>query len=1129
MPLHTAFLQRAGEMPEALALICEGKQLTYRTLERRANAVAAHLIAKGVRPGDRVMIVLPAGCDQIAAVIGTLVAGAVYVPVGTDQPDRRLATISAQCEPAAVLTDAHTRCDWAGSVPRIVVSDELPDARRVAPVVRAEDDLAYIIFTSGTTGTPKGVAITHGAAWNTIADVNERWSVGAGDRVLALSALSFDLSVYDIFGLLGVGGAVVIPDPEKRGEPAEWLRLLRAHSVTIWDSVPAFMGMMVAYLGSSGRADDVPLRLVLLSGDWIPLTLPDHVRSRFASPEIVALGGATEASIWSIFFEVKEVRPEWRSIPYGKALTNQTILILDDDLMPCAPGEEGEIHIGGAGLAREYWRDLERTRASFIETTAHGRLYRTGDRGRLMASGDVEFLGRIDTQVKIGGFRVELSDTEAAMLEHPLVHAAVSTVVVSATDPNDRSLAAFVVAKPGANMNVEDFRRFLADRLPRYMVPARIEFLDVLPLTANGKVDRASLRPAALEPSQFLNRGPLSRIVAEILGHPQIGACDSFFDYGAQSLTMTRMIARIRDELRVELSFRDVFGNPTIAGLRELIEQRGRPVADACRVSDHPRSERASFNQEQVCFLASYFPLNRAYNFQATVRFSGDLDIGRLERAISTVVERHEMLRTTIHLDGEGYRSKVHPPYRFEIPVIDLTRATREAQTEVLRGLLDTTLNTVFDVERLPLLKMLAIRLAQTDWMLIQVEHHVVHDGWSIGRLWGEIRECYVADLQARAPALPELPAQYQQFVQWQRVNLDGAYGKEALDFYAGYLSGADYDIHISQARAHDRGLGGHNVRQTLPESTYAKVRRLARDANVSDFAILFSVFALFLSKCSGKDDFCVGTASGARTDRELEPLVGMIVNTIPVRTKVDRARSLSTILHRVHGSVLEALKYQDIPLSMIVQRLGLTQSEGRNPIFQHCFSFHDSDMPSFDFGDAQGELREEQNQTAKFDINVIVIPPGPTRSSNEARVLWEFSSRHFAAEEAERFASSYAEMLEAALADPDAVLFELDPRQSRRPQHAAGARTPVPVGRSEPATDDSAYLPILLSVFVDLLDRPNLDVDDNIFDCGCHSLIAIRAAALFRKKSGTFLSVRTIFENPTVRSMSHSLEGPRN
>jgi amino acid adenylation domain-containing protein len=1125
MLLHTPFLRRADETPERPALICQDEQLSYGALERRANTVAAHLIAKGVRPGDRVIIALPPGCDRIACVLGTLVAGAVYVPVDKDQPDLRLAKIAAQCEPAAVLMDANTSCGWAENVPRIVVGDGLPSAQRVAPAARADDDLAYIMFTSGTTGTPKGVAITHGAAWNTIADVNERWSVSAGDRALALSALTFDLSVYDVFGLLGAGGAIVIPDAAKRREPAEWLRLLRTHAVTIWNSVPALMGMMVEYLGSTVRADDTSLRLVMLSGDWIPVTLPDRVRSRFASPQIVALGGVTEASIWTTFFEVADVRPEWRSIPYGKALTNQTVVVLDSGLTPCAPGEVGEIYFGGAGLAREYWRDLERTRASFIETMAFGRLYRCGDRGRLMESGDVEFLGRIDTQVKVGGHRVELGDTEAAMLEHPSVNAAVSKVVVSETDPDDRFLAAFVVIKPGANIKVEEFRRFLSDRLPAYMVPARVEFLDSLPLTANGKIDRASLQFAALKPAQAPDADPLSRIAAETLRHPHIGASDSFFEWGAQSLTIARMIARIRDELRVELSLREVFGKPTVAGLRELIDQRGRPVADLRRVSDHRPSERASFNQEQVCFLASYFPFNRAYNFQATLRFSGDLDIGRLERAISTVIARHEMLRTTIHVGTDGYCSKVHPPYRFEIPVCDLTRSTADAQVEILRNLLDSAVNTVFDVERLPLLKILGVRRAYDEWTLIQVEHHVVHDGWSIGRLWAEIQECYVADVQARAPVLPKLPAQYQQFVQWQRERLTGAYGKEALDFYCGYLSGADFDVRISQSQPHDRGLGGHNVRQILSESAYGKVRRLARDRNVSDFAILFSVFALFLAKHGGKDDFCVGTASSARTHRELEPLVGMIVNTIPVRTKIESTRSLSAILDRMHGSLLEALTYQDIPLSMIVQRLGLTQSEGRNPIFQHCFSFHDSDIPSFDFADARGELREEQNQTAKFDINVIVIPPGPMRSSIEARVLWEFSSRQFAAEEAEHFAALYAELLDAALADPNAVLFDFDSRQSRDARHSAGAWTAVPLRPCEPATDGNAYVPILLSVFVDVLARPDLGVDDNIFECGCHSLAAIRAAALFRKKSGTSLTVRTIFENPTVRGMSHTLQ----
>ncbi|GGX69271.1 hypothetical protein GCM10007385_43050 [Tateyamaria omphalii] len=1019
--IHSALLERAVESPDAPAIFFQNEVVSYGELVARARQFAAALVAADVRPDDRVLVGVERSPDQIASVIGVLLTGAVYVPIDPCQPALRLSKIAAQCDPAAVIINRDVATDWAPESTRIT-TNQLPDCETFNPERRSDAALAYIIFTSGTTGVPKGVAISHGAAWNTIEDINARWSVTSTDRALALSALTFDLSVYDIFGVLAAGGALVVPEPKKAREPADWLRLVIEHRVTIWNSVPALMGMMVEYLGTKvEQASSTDIRLVMLSGDWVPVNLPDRIAKVFLPEVIVSMGGATEVSIWSIYHEITAVSSDWTSVPYGRALKNQSVHILDEDLLPCAQGEEGEICFGGKGLAREYWGDPDKTKASFVQTDHLGRIYRTGDIGRTMPNGEVEFLGRRDTQVKVGGHRIELSDVEAALLEYDGVIKAVAKIIVSDANSEDKFLAAFVVAEP-EGFALDHLRQFLRERLPAYMMPARIETRDTLPLTANGKVDRSALHLRSVQLSNNDASDPLMALVMSCLHQEFLEEDSNFFDFGAQSLVLVQMIARIREEFGVEVGLGELFANPSVAQVRRLVAS-GTPQEHPTRkLSEYAPSARASYNQEQVCFLTSYFRSSRAYNFQATLEFTGDLDISRLERAISKVIERHEMLRTTIHLTDKGYCSTIHPPYPLEIPCYDVSDLPRREQDTIFNNMLEETLDTVFEVDVLPMLKVVAVKRSDTEWSLIQIEHHVVHDGWSIGRLWSEIQECYVADAAGREPDLPHLPAQYQNFVAWQRDRLEGRFGQDALNNIAASLDGAALDVKVSRRHIENAELGGHNIRQVLSEETVALVRKRAREMRVSDYAVLFTVFAAFLGKHAGQDDFCVGAAASARIDRETEPLIGMIVNTVPVRADLTAGDSLAQLVPSLHAAQMNAMRYQDVPLAMIVKKLGVEKTQGRNPVFQYCFGFHDSATPDFNFGAAQGRLHEEQNQTAKFDINVIVIPPSKTRPEKHARVLWEFSSRLFTAEDAKQLSDEYAQKLLRALKNPEAT-----------------------------------------------------------------------------------------------------------
>ncbi|MFE7121650.1 amino acid adenylation domain-containing protein, partial [Streptomyces sp. NPDC057654] len=530
--LHAPFFRRAAERPQATALLWgEDGRTTYGELSARALRLAGSLAEHGVRRGDTVAIALPKGPDQIAAVLGVLAAGALYVPVGLDQPPSRRERVHRLSGARVCVTLPQEPVP--GGITAVSVDERPALDAPAAPVPTGPDDLAYVIFTSGSTGEPKGVEITHGAASNTVTDVNERFGVESADRVLAVSALEFDLSVYDIFGPLTAGGALVLVDEEDRRDAASWLASVRRHRATVWNSVPALLDMLLTAAESTRPPES--LRLALVSGDWVGLDLPGRLAAQNPWCRLVALGGATEAAIWSNAHEITEVDPDWVSIPYGRPLRGQVFRVVDPFGRDCPDWVPGELWIGGAGVARGYRGDPARTGERFREADGE-RWYRTGDRARYWPDGTLEFLGRADHQVKIRGHRVELGEVEAALAAAPGVERAVAVV----TGTGRLAVAVTGVADTGG------LRAFAAARLPPAMVPDHIVALDGLPLTPNGKTDRAALaRLVALEagapartttPPRGEHEQRIARAWADILDGGGIGREDDFFALGGDSL-----------------------------------------------------------------------------------------------------------------------------------------------------------------------------------------------------------------------------------------------------------------------------------------------------------------------------------------------------------------------------------------------------------------------------------------------------------------------------------------------------------------------------------------------------------------------------------------------------------------
>jgi amino acid adenylation domain-containing protein len=571
--LHEGFFARAAREPGRVALLWgEGESLTYGQLADRALRVGALLLAEGLEPGEPVAVSLPRGADQVVAVLGVLAAGGVYVPVGVDQPAQRRERILRRAGVRLVLSaDAEVAGVPDGT--RVVALQEAAGVEPLAaPVLAGADELAYVVFTSGSTGEPKGVEVTHRAALNTIDDVNARFGVGAEDSVLAVSALDFDLSVYDLFGLLGVGGRVVVVEEENRRDADAWVAACRRFGVTVWNSVPALLDMALTVADSLAS-----LRLVLVSGDWVGLDLRGRLAAVAPGARMIALGGATEASIWSNFFPVEQVPAHWRSIPYGFPLANQAFRVVDARGRDCPDWVTGELWIGGEGVAAGYRGDAAQTAERFV-AWAGRRWYRTGDLGRYWPDGTLEFLGRADHQVKIRGHRIELGEVEAALGAAP----GVSQAVAVAVGERVRRLCAFVVSD-GDGPDEAELAAFAADRLPPHAIPGSIEVLDALPLTANGKVDRAALaaRAGRAEAPGGEDQPPegeleclVAEVWAELLDLPFVGRGQSFIALGGDSVLATQLVAALRRRTGAEVSLQEFFTSPTVSDLAAAISRQ---------------------------------------------------------------------------------------------------------------------------------------------------------------------------------------------------------------------------------------------------------------------------------------------------------------------------------------------------------------------------------------------------------------------------------------------------------------------------------------------------------------------------------------------------------------------------
>ncbi|WP_331730044.1 amino acid adenylation domain-containing protein [Streptomyces sp. NBC_00073] len=1031
--LTELFEAHVARTPDATAVVSDGLELTYAQLNERADRLARHLAAKGAGPEHAVGLWMERSADLVTTLLAVLKTGAHYVPLHEGHPPSRRRLVMADCAAELLVTDRPTEAaEFAGTAEVICADEILGAASETGPVkpagARGADGLAYVMYTSGSTGEPKGVAATHRGVADLVLD--RCWETDHHERVLFHSPYAFDASTFELWAPLLAGGTIVVAPPGNLDAPS-LEQLIKVHDIT---GVVLTAGLFRVI------AEETPtclaqLREVLTGGDVVSPVAVRRVVEACPGTVVRVLYGPTEITLCATQFEVPAGSVVGGSVPIGRPMDNTRVYVLDGGLSPVPVGVAGELYIAGTGVARGYVGRAGLTAERFVAdpfaTVPGSRMYRTGDVVRWSADGVLEFIGRADGQVKVRGFRIEPGEIEAVLADHGLV--VQSAVVVREDTPGDKRLTAYVVATT-ADFDAAVLRRHVAERLPDYMVPSAFVQLDALPLTPNGKLDRDALPAPEYTPGAS-GRGPrspreevLCGLFAEVLGVDVVSIDDGFFERGGHSLLATRLVSRIRSALGVEVSIRSLFEAPSVAGLVDQLDEGGR-VREPLGRRVRPEVLPVSFAQRRLWFLGQLEGVSATYNIPLALRLTGPLDVEALRAALADVAGRHESLRTVFRQSPDGRPSQF---VRDPIEGAPEVRVESVATDRVAAAMTEAA-SAGFDLERdLPWrVRLLEVTDAPGEWVLVMVVHHIAADGSSMAPLARDLSQAYAARCQGRAPEWQPLPVQYADYTLWQREVLGDeddpdsviaaqvAYWKQALADLPAQL-----ELPVDYPRPAIASHEGASVDVSVSAEVHARLVELSRSSGASVFMTVQAALAVLLSKMGAGEDIPIGTPIAGRTDDALDDLVGFFVNTLVLRTDLSGDPTFREVLERVREADLAAYAHQDVPFERLVEILNPARSMARHPLFQVMLAFQNVADPDLDLPGLSVRGEQVQGAVAKFDLSVSL---GEFHDEDGAPAglqgQLDYRTDLFAEHTVRELADRVVRVLEAVTADPDAAI----------------------------------------------------------------------------------------------------------
>jgi amino acid adenylation domain-containing protein len=1051
--IHQLFAEQVERTPNNIAVIFENQQLTYAELNSQANQLAHYLRSLGVKPEVVVGLYLERSLKMIIGLLGILKAGGAYLPIDPGLPQVGLVFRLQDAQVSVLLTQQHLVDNLLIDGTQVICLDQNWDAiaqnKDENPIDETTiENLVYIIYTSGSTGNPKGVAVEHRQLLNYLNAILDKLDLPPNSNFAIVSSFAADLGNTAIFPALCNGGCLHVVSQERSADPSALAAYFDLYPIDCLKIVPSHLAVL---LRSSHSEKILPRKCLILGGETVSWQLIEQLQHYLADCKIFNHYGPTETTVGVLTYLVKQQQPNHDSetVPIGCPLANTQVYVLDQQMQPVPLGVSGELYIGGAGLARGYLHHPELNATKFIPSpfsdTAKAKLYKTGDKVRYLRNGNLEFLGRIDNQIKVRGFRIEPEEIELALKQHPQVQEVV--VIAWADKLGDKRLVAYIIPRLGQRSSTSELRVFLKNKLPEYMVPSTFVLLKKLPLTPNGKVDRLALpapdtaRPD-LEDVFVAPRTPVEKLLAkiwsEVLRLEQVGIHDNFFNLGGHSLLATQVMSRLQDSFDVDLALRDLFDMPTIATLAMTIAQRlAQTITELEQLSPKEPAPRPkithqsrdsyifplSFAQQRLWFLEQLTPGNPFYNQSVAIRLTGDLNLTALEQTFNEIIRRHEVLRTTFTIFEEQPVQIIAPTLALKLLVVDLqTLPEAEREIEIMRF---ATKEAQLPFNRLeaPLLRYTLLRLGLTEYVLLFTMHHIISDAWSKEILIREVAILYKAFSSGQVSPLAELPIQYADFAVWQRQWLQGDVLQSQISYWKKQLEGIPLilDLPTDYPRPSVQTFQGTTYSFELSVELSQALKQLSLQQESTLFMTLLAAFQTLLWRYTGQEDIVVGSPIANRNRAEIEGLIGFFVNTLVLRTNLASNPTFQELLIHVREMTLGAYAHQDLPFEQLVEELQTQRSLSHTPLFQVMFVLQNTSMLELELTGLNLSLLASESGSSKFDLTLLI-----TETAQGLVGSFEYNTSLFESSTISRMAGHLKTLLSGIVANPQQHLSEL-------------------------------------------------------------------------------------------------------
>ena len=988
--IHQLFEEQCLRTPDAVAVVFEEQQLTYDELNCRANQLAEYLRSLGVSADVLVGLCVERSLEMIVGLLAILKAGGAYVPLDPEYPQERLSFILEDAQVKVLLTQQSLLDKLQSHQAQVVCLDQVWEK-----IVQNNQDnptsgvtafhLANVIYTSGSTGKPKGVMVEHKGLCNLAQAQMQTFGLHSDSRVLQFASFSFDASIWEVVMALGSGATLYLGTKDSLLPGMPLIERLRNYCITHVTLPPSALAVL--------PTEELPaLQTIIVGGEACSAEL---IKQWSVGRNFFNAYGPTEASVCATVAKCTDAD---QKISIGRPIANAQIYILDSHLQPVPVGVPGELHIGGAGLARGYFNRPELTQEKFIPNPFdNSKLYKTGDLARYLPDGNIEYLGRIDNQVKVRGFRIELGEIEAVLSQHEDVQ--ISCVIVREDTPGEtctersrsKQLVAYIVPQKDVTLTTSELRQFIGNKLPSYMIPQAFVILESLPITPNGKIDRRAL-PAPDLHSEIADkfvapRNPIEEKLAliwtQVLRLEQVGIDDNFFELGGHSLLATQVISRLQEAFGISLPLRYIFESPTVAQLSEVIssqlETGSGLTVPAMTPVERDRDIPLSWAQERLWFMNQLEGESSAYTIDFTMRLVGNLNVCALEQAFAAIAQRHEPLRTQFKIKDNKPVQAIAPSMTITLPVVDLQNETDPIKQ--VEQLVKEEVCKPFDLANGSVLRVKLWQVAPDEYVLLLAIHHIAADGWSIGILIGEVSAYYQAFAIGSSVELPELSIQYADFAVWQRQWLTNQVLERQLSYWKQQLTGAPplLELPTDRPRPAIQTFRGGTERLQLDSQLTQQLKKLSQKSGSTLFMTLLASFVVLLSRYSRQTDLVVGSPIANRNRQEIEPLIGFFVNTLALRFDLSPEPSFEALLAQVRKVTQNAYEHQDLPFEMLVEELQLERNLDRNPLTQVVFALQNAPTAPWDFPGVRVEDMPSGLDSVRVDLELYLweVPEG--------------------------------------------------------------------------------------------------------------------------------------------------------